>query len=125
MTKNGDKLEDGLLTAMQALDNQIAREMQRDPQALEMHGVTKFEPIAKRVERVTSFILNTLGENNAQIDSVLVLAESFTKALELIVADLGTDGLGKMRTSLCAACANKLQNSSYKTVAMLNEENIM
>jgi hypothetical protein len=90
-------LEEGLLQAMQALDRQVAREMQRSPAERELKGVRKWEPYEKRVENVTSFILNSLGEESIALDGVLILAQSFVKSLHLIAEDLGGDGLGEVR----------------------------
>ena len=91
-------LETGLLMAMQALDNQISREVnQRDPSAREVHGVQKWAPIDKRVERVSSLIMDSLGDNEITLDSILVLSQSFVKSLCLISSELGEEGLGEVR----------------------------
>ena len=94
-------LEEGLVAACRAIDNQIAREMQRTPAERELHGVLKSEPYAARVERVTAFLLNALGDEEVKLDSLLVLATSFAKALQITAEDLGADGLGKVRTEYC------------------------
>ncbi len=91
-------LEEGLLRALVALDNQIAREMQRGPSEMEAHGVRKDEPYNKRVESLTAFVLNSLGEGDITLDGVIVLSQVFSKTLQFISEDLGRDGLGKMRT---------------------------
>ncbi len=94
-------LEEGLLKAMQALDRQVAREMQRTPAEREVKGVRKWEPIERRVENVTSFVLNSIGEDSITLDSVLILAQSFAKSLYLITEELGVDGLGTVRSEYC------------------------
>ena len=91
-------LEEGLLKSMQALDNQIARAVARTPAEREVHGVQKWEPIGERVERVSAFILDRLGEQACGVDSVIVLSQAFAKALVLLSEDLGVDGLGQLRT---------------------------
>lgn len=91
-------IEQGLLMAMHAIDTQVAREMQRTPVQAEQQGVQKWEPFNKRIEQVSAFILDSLGEE-VELDSILVLAHSFVKALEIIIGDLGTEGLGKVRSA--------------------------
>ena len=114
-------LEDGLLRAMKALDNQISREMQRSPEELEKHGVQKWEPHRKRVEHVTSFLLDMLGEQVVELDSMMVLAEAMTKALFLTAQDLEAKGLGKVRTSYCIDVMEKIGNDSYRTLQLLRD----
>ena len=90
-------LEESLLEALKALDNQIAREMQRDAKSKDKHGVQKWEPFQSRVERLCSFLLNSLGEQTIDLDGIIVLAQTLSKTLSLACADLGEDGLGKIR----------------------------
>ncbi|MCB0359421.1 MAG: hypothetical protein KDD44_07285, partial [Bdellovibrionales bacterium] len=73
-TPKEEPLVRGLRMAMQALDRQVARAMQRDPAERDVHGVQKWEPLQERIERVSSFLLNSLGEQEIQLDSLLVLA---------------------------------------------------
>ncbi|MFM1848727.1 MAG: hypothetical protein RL417_2201 [Pseudomonadota bacterium] len=94
-------LEDGLLRAMQALDRQVAREMQRTPAEREEKGVRKWEPYEKRVENVTSFVLNAIGDDAATLDAVLILSQSFVKSLYLLAEELGVEGLGDIRSQYC------------------------
>lgn len=97
-------MERGLLELMQALDNQIEREVgRRTPSELEEHGVQKWEPYQRRIENLVSLILNNLGDEFVKIDSILVLAQAFPKALQMIAADLGAEGLGKMRANYCSS----------------------
>ena len=123
--KKGDKaslLEMSLLQAMRSLDNQIAREMQRTPAQQEAHGVQKWEPIGKRVEQVTSTIMAHLGERHADLDSLLVLSQSFAKALNLFIEEVGTEGLGKVRTGYCVAAADSIANDAYRALQALKNE---
>jgi hypothetical protein len=112
-------LEEGLLRAMTAIDKQVAREMQRTPSELEVHGVQKWEPYQKRIEFISSFILNSLGDEQAQLDSVLVLSQAFTKSLTLLVADLGVEGLGKLRSDYALAAAESISKDTFKIGQML------
>ena len=114
MNSKEGKLEEGLLQAMRALDNQVARALQRTPAQREIHGVQKWEPYETRVESVTAFILNSLGEGDALLDSVFVLAQAFAKALRLVAEDLGADGLGKMRLEYCLDAFEKIANDAAK-----------
>ncbi len=85
--------------AMQAIDNQIEREIgRRSPSDREEHGVQKWEPFQTRIERTASFLLNSLGDQSVQIDSLLVFSQAFAKTLNLLVADLGEEGLGELRS---------------------------
>ena len=92
-----EPLELGLRQALQALDNQIAREMQRSPADRETHGVLKWEPIESRIERVSAYLLSIFGEE-IQLDSLMVLAQALVKTLALVVEDCGAEGLGEVRS---------------------------
>ena len=91
-------LEESILTAMKALDNQISREMQRSPSQRELHGVQKWQPYQTRIENTCAFILDNFGEEVVGLDSLIVLSQTYVKALKLIAEDLGEDGLGKVRS---------------------------
>jgi hypothetical protein len=92
-----EPLEIGLRQALQALDNQIAREMQRSPSERESRGVLKWEPIESRVERVSAYLLSLFGEE-IQLDSLMVLSQALVKTLSLVVEDCGAEGLGEVRS---------------------------
>jgi len=115
-------LEQALLDAMQALDIQIAREMQRSPAERTEQGVQKWEPINKRVERVTAFVLNALGEQDAQLDSLLVLSQAMAKALRMATEDLGEQGLGKVRTGYCLGAFEAIEKDAYDGQRLLRPE---
>lgn len=124
MSKNEPKrppLEDGLLTAFAALDNQIAREMQRSPEQLSKHGVQKWEPYSKRVESVTTMILDALGSEEVQMDSLIVLAQATAKALSYAIQDLGQDGLGKIRTGYCLEAVKQIGDDCYRAASTLRD----
>ena len=125
MASNEEKLsplEDGLLRAMSAIDNQIAREMQRYPEQVERQGVQKWEPHGKRVELISSFLMNCLGDQKINMDSLLVLAQASTKALSLVIADLGSDGLGKIRGDYCRVAMEAISSDARRAVQSLQEE---
>lgn len=104
---------------MHAIDTQVARAMQRSPSEREVMGVQKWEPYDTRVEHVTAYILNELGDNSVGLDSVLVLAQAFTKALRLAAEDLGSDGLGTIRTAYCVDAMEKITRDADKALAEL------
>jgi hypothetical protein len=92
-------LQEGLLRAMRAIDNQIAREMQRTPAQRDEEGVLKWKPYETRIEQITAFVLECLGNEDLELDSLLVLSQACARALRLIAEDLGSKGLGKVRSS--------------------------
>lgn len=118
------KLEEGLLQAMRAIDNQVARAMQRTPAERDVHGVQKWEPYESRVEQVAAFVLNALGDDAVSLDSMVVLAQAYTKALRLAIEDLGMDGLGKMRSAYCLDAMDKIGNDANKSLSELKTDTL-
>ena len=116
------KLEEGLLQALQALDRQVARELQRSPAELEAHGVLKWEPYQKRIELVCSFILDSLGGREVELDSLIILAQALSKALRLVIDDLGEDGLGQVRSSYCLVALEKIAADAHAGKQALRSE---
>lgn len=116
-------LEQGLLTAMRALDNQVARAMQRSPAEREEHGVQKWEPFDVRIERVCGVVLNALGDEEIQLDSLLIMAQAMAKSLGLLVDDLGHDGLGEVRSTYCAAALEAVSNDVTRALRLLKGTN--
>lgn len=105
--------EEGLLRALKAIDQQILREVStRTPAEVERHGQRKWEAFDSRVEQVCSFVLNALGDNDVQLDGVLVLAQGLTKALSFVAEDLGEDGLGKTRSEYLRVAADKIERDT-------------
>lgn len=105
-------LEESLLEALKALDNQIAREMQRDAKSRDQQGAQKWEPYQTRIEKLCSFLLNSLGEQSIGLDGVIVLAQTFSKTLSLISDDLGEDGLGKVRAEYVRSTFENLERDA-------------
>jgi hypothetical protein len=114
-------LEEGLLRAMRALDMQIAREMQRTPAEEEELGVLKWEPYQKRIENVASFVMNSLGDQEVGLDSLLVLTQALSKSLQFVVADLGADGLGKVRTAYCQQALENISRDAREGSQLLKD----
>jgi hypothetical protein len=125
MTEQRGKLEEGLLQAMKAVDNQIARAMQRTPAERDTHGVQKWEPYNTRVESVAAFLLEEIGTNEVSLDSLLVFTQGFTKALYLVVSDLGKDGLGSMRTSYCLDAMKKVERDAQEVIESLADQHLV
>jgi len=126
MSKKEERLsqhEEGLLMAMRALDNQVAREWQkRSPAEREIHGVQKWEPIAKRVENLSVFVLDSFADESVGLDSLLILAQTMAKSLQLIVDELGEEGLGEIRRSYCASAAENILRDMLRMQQALKNE---
>ena len=94
-------LEESLQRCLKAIDNQIARVMQRSPAERELHGVQKWGPFSERIESITGFLVEEFADQNINIDSMLVLLQSLSKALSLITEELGQESLGNLRSEYC------------------------
>ena len=125
MAEQYGKMEEGLLAAMRAIDNQVARAMQRSPAQRDVHGVQKWEPYAMRVEQVTAFVLEELGNNSVTLDGLLVLGQAFTKALAFAVSDLGRDGLGATRAAYCLDAVEKIERDALDVSRTLSAERLV
>ncbi len=113
-------LEEGILKTMQALDNQIARATERSPSQREVHGVQKWQPIEERVERTCAFVLDLLGDDQVKLDSLLVLAQSYTKALSLLVEELGPEGLGELRARYSLSAGERISRDARRVEQVLS-----
>jgi len=91
-------LEESLLTALKAIDNQVARAMERTPAEREVSGVQKWKPFDDKIEQVSTLILDNFGEG-ISLDGVLVMSQAMVKALSILSSELGSEGLGDLRTS--------------------------
>lgn len=125
-TESRSPLEESLITAMQGIDKQILREVSsRSPVSRQEHGVQKWEPIEKRVEYLSGFILNELGESTVGLDSVLVMAQAFSLALQMVSEDLGEEGLGEVRTSYLKTAFDHLERCAFRGRQGLSTENTL
>jgi hypothetical protein len=125
MSEKYGKLEEGLLQALKAIDNQIARSMQRSPSEREAQGVMKWEPYSNRVEGITAFLLEEFGDNSINLDSLVVSAQAFVKALQLVCDDLGQEGLGKLRTEYCLDAMRKISRDADKVIDGLSDQRLI
>ena len=115
MSKNKSELpplEAGIMQAMKALDRQIARDMLRTPAEVEEKGWSKSEPYLKRVEIIAPLIMNALGDDEITLDSLIIMARSMSKTLQLVIEDLGSNGLGKARSAACDEALRQIINDS-------------
>jgi hypothetical protein len=119
------KLELGLIQAMRAIDGQVARAMQRTPTQEAALGVQKWEPYNSRVESIAAFLLQEIGDGNVQLDSLLVCAQAFAKALQLLCSDLGEEGLGKLRTAYCLEAMQKISRDAERVVDALSDRQLV
>ena len=120
--KNSSPLEDGFIVALRAIDNQIAREMQRSPDELESHGLRKWEPHAKRVETVTALLLNAVGQRQIDLDSLIVSSQAFVKALRLFAEELEGEGLGHVRAEYVKEAFARISDDAFKGIDLLRDE---
>ncbi|WKZ56477.1 MAG: hypothetical protein QY326_07025 [Bdellovibrionota bacterium] len=114
-----DSLEAALLRVLQALDNQVAREMQRDPKEREQQGMQKWEPYAKRIEHIAGLVIDALSAGEVGVDGILILSQACAKILKITATDLGADGLGQLRTSYCLAAFEALEREAREGSAAL------
>ena len=117
---------DGVHRSLRAVDSQIAREMQRTPSEREAHGVTKWQPMSKRVELLSAFFLDHIGdsafsEDAFSFEALLVMAQSTVKALSLVVQDLGEDGLGDLRSKYARDALHTMQFDVERALSEISQ----
>lgn len=122
--KNSDgeesKLEAGLRQALTAVDNQIARALQRTPTERELLGVQKWQPYEERVEQLTEYLLAGLGAKHFDLDGLIVLSQALTKSMSMLAQDLGPIELGEMRSQYLLKAFEALESDTYKGRQALN-----
>ena len=91
-------LDESLIRALELIDSQIARAMERTPEQREKSGVQKWKPLEERIERLSTLVLDNFGER-VQLDSILVLSQVMVKVLGLLCQEMGQEGLGELRSS--------------------------
>jgi len=122
----GEPLFDGVHRSLRAVDSQIAREMQRTPAEREVHGVTKWQPMSKRVELLSAFFLDHIGdpatsEDAFSFEALLVMAQSTVKALSLLVQDLGEADLGDLRSQYARDALNSMQFDVERALSEISQ----
>ncbi|NMC64383.1 MAG: hypothetical protein GYA55_14560 [SAR324 cluster bacterium] len=116
-------LEQGLNMAMKALDNQIARMMQRNPNELEKHGAQKWEPFQQKTESLSAFLLEALGNRQVELDSLLVFAQAFSKALAMYAQEMEEEGLGKIRSLYCRSALENIMKNIEHALRLFDPDN--
>ena len=112
---------EGLGQMLQAIERQIAREMQRSPEEKERLGVQKWEPFLKRIEKIAAAAVEKLGNQEVGLDSLIVASQAMTTALQLVVEELGREGLGELRTGYCLWASDNLDRSILRMRQTLSE----
>ena len=124
--QKGVSFDESLVGAMQCLDKQVARDVNtRRPQETAEQGVQKWRAHSERIESTTTLILDSIGDKEIDLDSVLILAQSFTKALSFISSDLGEAGLGDVRTQYCLEAFRAISRDCYNAESGLKDNNEM
>lgn len=114
----GDLLETNLLALLHNLDTQVARAMQRTPAELEEEGLNKQSIYLEKIEKISQIVLSAVADTTNQLDSLLILSQALSKALFLIVEELGQENLGKTRSLYCLQA---LENIEHDVGRGLNE----
>lgn len=113
------KLEENLIGAMRALENQIARHMQRTPAEREEKGVQKWEPYQLKIEETAGIILDSVNEGSIGLDSLLVIVQGTLKALKITLEDLGRENLGDLRSRYCETALEQIETDARLTLLEL------
>jgi len=117
-------LENGLITAMRAIDNQIARQMERSPTERDDAGVQKWEPHQQKIEQICALVLEAFGDDEVRFDSLLVTAQAFAKSLYLVSEELGQTGLGTVRAGYAREALRSILRDAERGVDSLEDEKI-
>lgn len=112
---------EGLGQMLQAIERQIAREMQRSPDELERLGVQKWDPFLERIEKIAAAAVEKLGGGQVGLDSLIVASQALATALQLVVEELGREGLGELRTGYCLWASDNLDRSILRMRQSLSE----
>src|SRR5687768_4499926 len=108
-TEKGEPLQAGLLRCMAAIDNQIARRMQRTPAEREAEGLRKWVPYNEKVEEISALLVGWLAEGKVEFDSLIVLSRALAKTLYIMVDELGEGDLGRVRSEACLSALEHME----------------
>lgn len=111
-------LETGLRLVLHALENQIHRRLQRDER---VKGVKKWEPLQEKVEELTGLILDIISGDEIMLETLLVSAQAFPKALRILCDDLGVEGLGEMRTAYMREGLDSIQRECFHAMQAVKD----
>ncbi len=116
-------LEESLLIALKAVDNQIKRAMERSPSEREVHGVQKWKPIEDRVESVCEIVISEYGENH-DLDSLIVFSRAFVKSLVIICEELGLESFGEIRGAYVKDAIRKIEDEIKRAGALISKDDV-
>ena len=114
-------LDESLIRALELIDSQIARAMERTPAEREVSGVQKWKPFEERIERLSGLLLDNFGER-VQLDSVVVLSQVMVKVLSILCQEMGSDGLGDVRGQYVQEALKLLEIEVERSIAVFKEE---
>lgn len=114
---------EGLGQMLKAVERQIAREMQRSPEERERLGVQKWDPFLDRIEKIAAASVEKFGTQQVGLDSLIVASQALTTALQLVVEELGREGLGELRSAYCMWACENLERSILRIQSTLSEGN--
>ena len=115
-------LDESLIRALELVDSQISRAMQRTPEQREVSGVQKWKPLEERVERLSTLLLDHFGER-VQLDSILVLSQVLTKVFSILCQELGEEGFGEVRSLYAKDVLNLLEIEIQRAKSVFKEDN--
>jgi hypothetical protein len=114
--------DEALLRALACLQSQLERELQRNPAERDVLGVSKWEPITKRIEDTAGLLLDGFAEERVFIEPLLILSHALVKAINVIVQELGPEGLGKVRTDYILKVFNLVSTECNLIIERLKSE---
>jgi hypothetical protein len=117
-------LDESLIRALELIDSQIARAMERTPEQREKAGVQKWKPLEERIERLSTLILDNFGEK-VQLDSILVMSQVMVKVLGLLCQEMGQEGLGELRSLYVQESLKILEIEIERSIAVFKDEKPM
>ena len=121
----GNILEENLLNTLRAFDNQILRALQREPSKRDSEGVQKWQIYQNKIEDCCSFLLNSVGDRQIDLDGLIILTQALSKTLNLICEDLGAEGLGKLRTDYIKSTFDKISRDAQDANSRLSQEPLL
>ena len=71
---------------------------------------------------MVTLVLDELGHDNVKLDSLIVLSQAMTKALYLLIEELGEEGLGTLRSAYCRQTIEAVERDCSRAAAVLNPQ---
>lgn len=114
-------LDESLIRALELIDSQIARAMERTPEQRDVGGVQKWKPLEERVERISTLLLDYYGDR-IQLDSVVVMSQVLVKVLGIVCQEMGQEGLGEVRSIYVQDALKKLEIEIQRSLGVFKQE---